>query len=125
MSLYGPILQIDVSTGAMTEVPVDDAWVLANLPERIALTVDKTQIQADGVDTATLTAQLTTPLLTDGSAQPIAESRELEFRVNRDPITVTLNAAGRATRTFSGLTPGRYEIECLTLPGDVVVIEVV
>jgi hypothetical protein len=75
---------------------------------RIAVTADKDRIQADGVDKATITAEVPDP----ANADPI------RFFVDGQEVGQAVPVDGRAVLEFTAADPGRYRIEAESLaPG--------
>ena len=104
-------------TGKMEQVsiPVTDEWVRANKSNQWLLTTDKVNITSDGIDTAIITIQRVTALLTDGITREVVpgigivrlgvvDSEDYEF------INLDINGAG--TDTITGLVAGSFEIHC-------------
>ncbi len=77
-----------------TQVPVTDDWVLDCKPNTLLLTADKTTITANGIDTATITIQLRTPILTDSTYNNIAEAVTVQLMIDDEIATVELDTNG-------------------------------
>lgn len=75
-----------------TSIAVTNEWVLANKPCRVQLTSDKSQIISDdtGSDLATITVQLLTPLLIDGTQDNVDETIDVVIAIENNEISVSL-----------------------------------
>lgn len=123
--IYADRVVIDLQTGEIREVPVDNEWVLANRDRTIELSLDRGQIQANGVDTALLSIQYQTPLLIDGSHDPIREIVTVTIRLGDEEIEVTTDDQGFAQEPLTAAEPGEYEIECFSMPSNVLTLTAV
>lgn len=119
--------QVIFQGGVLTKVAVDDAWVLANKPRTLLLTADKTTIDAADppMDYATITVQLRTPMLTDGSYDNLAVAGDVVVLVDDEPTTVTLDGDGAGSFTIDSVEAGVFGILGESLNSGVIEIEAV
>ncbi len=113
--MYPERVEYDLSQPAgqrRKEVAVTDAWVLANKRNTLLLTADKTTITAADppVDFATITVQLQTPMLTDGSHDDVAVSGPVSVVVNGKTAMIALDENGAGAFQVDSIEPGSFEI---------------
>jgi hypothetical protein len=104
---------------------VDDAWVLANKPHTLLLTIDKVQIIGDGEDTATVTIQLRTPILTDGTYQNVAQSDDITLLIDDNVAVVTLDGSGAGTHQIASVEVGVFDVRGYSHDSNIITIEVI
>jgi hypothetical protein len=79
--IYSNIIEFNSETGTIVEIPVTNEWVLENRPNVVTIQLSKGTVTADGVDSATMTVQLKTPLLIDGTQSNVNSIVDLVFSV--------------------------------------------
>lgn len=123
--IYADRLVVDLQTGETRYVPVDNEWVLANRNRTVGLSLDRGQIQANGVDKAILSIQYQTPMLIDGSHEPVAEVITLQLQIDDETFEVTTDDTGFVTEPLTAAIAGVYPIVCNTLPSNEVTLTAV
>jgi hypothetical protein len=112
----------NLETGQVEEIEVDNVWILANRPPNIALSIPQNSYGVG--QSAQLSAQLTTPELTDFTTQNISENRTVRLQIG--DITQTVNLInGVWSDTLNFTLAGTYQIICLDLPSNELIIQVV
>lgn len=102
-------------------IEVDNAWILANRPPVIALSIP--QLSYSVGQSATLTAQLKTPELADFSQENLSENRTVQLHVGDASISANLvNGVWQDTLNFA--YAGTYRIECLDMPSNILEVVV-
>jgi hypothetical protein len=91
--------------GAVVEYPLPSP--------RLVLSVDKPQIIADNVDSATITASFESCSLVDNELvwSKVVPTGDVVFTINLRPTTVTINAQGNAILAFKTNVPAKYQIK--------------
>lgn len=102
--------------------PVDNAWILARQSKQIVLSIP--QLQYTVGQSASLTAQLTTPELVDYSVQNLAENLSIQLQIGDVIQTVNL-VNGQWSDTVNFSYAGVYLVKCLSLPSNEITITVV
>lgn len=110
----------NVENGTVESLPVDDAWRLANRPNQVQLTADKTSITADGIDSSLISAQLQNPL-----GEDLEEQQAITIYVDDDPIEVMLDANGQGELAISAIEAGTITIQALVPDSNLIEIEVI
>ncbi len=107
---YADRVEVDAH-GNVTTITVDDVWILANKPNTLLLSIDKTQITANdtGSDVATITVQLRTPILIDDSYDNVVESGDVEIIIEDVPIAVSL-VKGVGTQELGSVFAKTYTV---------------
>lgn len=108
----------NVTTGEIEYVELDDAWLLANRPDGVRLSLDREQIVADALDEATLTMQLVNPLGKNkrGKFTVVIQIDDLFFEF-------TSNKNGKVTEGIVTMEMGFFEIKATSMPSNVVILE--
>jgi len=128
MGVYGDRLEIDVTTGVQSRIPVDNVWVLANRPRTLLLTASKTEAAVD--ENVTITVQLRTPVLVDGTYESITETGDVLIRAafnesNVETETVTLDETGAGSLVVSAAVAGTIFVTSASLLSNTITVEVV
>lgn len=114
-------LVVNAETGETETIEVDNAWILANRPPVIALSIP--QLAYSVGQSATLTAQLKTPELADFSQENLSENRTIQLHVGDASISANLvNGVWQDTLNFA--YAGVYRIECLDMASNVLEVVV-
>lgn len=108
----------NIATGEIEYVELDDAWLLANRPDSLRLSLNKEAITADGIDEATLTMQLINPL-----GKNKRQRFEVTILIDDIEIIFTSNKNGKATEEITTVEVGRFEIQAVNMPSNVVILE--
>jgi len=109
----------------MVSRPYTDAEIMAELPARVRLVVDRTTISADGVDEAVVTVELVSAPLNDDRQKAIKRSEQVVFFIDGEATIITLNGNGRETLEISAVEAGEILIEPYSHTGNSITIEVV
>ena len=117
---------------AVSYIPVDNTWILANKQRHLAISAVPLSIQADptGAIVSTVTLQLQTPLLVDDTRDNVALARVVKMSIAQGNdqrfADLTLDANGAAVVDVFGYLPGQIVIkyEGLDLSFDTTTIEV-
>ena len=128
MGVYGDRLEIDVTTGVQSRIPVDNEWVLANRPRTLLLTASKTEAAVD--ENVTITVQLRTPVLVDGTYENVTEAGDVLIRAafndsNAETETVTLDETGAGSLVVSAAVAGTITVTSASLLSNTITVEVV
>lgn len=121
---YEPIYSKDTTTGLLTLIPVTDEWILAHKPNQIDMQLSKTTITADGVDSATLTITMLSPVLTDGSQPIIATNEILELSINGETQMIQLTS-GVWSEVYTSNVVDTFEFKCPANGFNSVILEAV
>lgn len=108
-------------TGTMQEIPVDDAWILANRPSQVELSANDLSLAVG--ESLTLSAQLYTPPLLDGNRQALTTALSIEIQLGDIVQSVSL-VNGQWSDSIQFVAAGQYLIYCLSHPSNQVSIEV-
>lgn len=114
-------LVIDCTTGQTTEVPIDDAYIIAHRSKELELTISQSSLAVNA--SATLSAQLYTPPLTDNLRDALTDNLSISLQIGDVQQTVNL-VNGAWSDTVSFVTAGSYKISCLSLPSNELTVEV-
>jgi hypothetical protein len=122
---YPNRIEVD-EQGNMTAIPVTNVWVLANKSPRLNLTTDKSTITAneDATDVATITVQLTTPILIDGNTTNLTDSIDVTIIIENKPIVVSL-INGVSNQEIGAVFPKIIEIRGQSHESNVLEIEAI
>lgn len=112
---------VNAVTGETETIPIDNAWVLANRPSVLELSITQSVLLLG--QSATLTAQLKTPELADFSQNNLSENREISLQIG-DVITSVNLVNGAWSDTLIFAYAGAYRIECLSLSSNIVEVVV-
>ena len=112
-------IEHDATSGQVRYVPIDDAWKLANWPDRLAIEADKLQIVANGEDAATISVQWLNPL---GQAKGGADSVTLLVDDEEVPVTL-VNGAG--TVQVVAVEAGTFQVKAAEMGSLTLEIEAV
>lgn len=88
---------------------------------RVSLSASKPSIQANGVDTSTVTIQLQST--ESGTPANVSRSMALTLLVDGEPQVVTIDATGKATLQLSAVLAGTYRLEADYYESDVLEIQ--
>ncbi len=123
---YGNRIEFDVATQQEQSIAVDDAWILANKEEYLAIS---------GPGSATvevafnITLQLKTPILTNDTRNNVSQPRVVTIIVtlNGDIVeaTYTLNGSGTITDSITPQYAGTVVVKPKSMDGDVFSVEAV
>lgn len=111
----------NLTTGEAETIEVDDAYILAHRSSVVVISVSATQVAVNG--TLDITAQLLTPILADGSQNPLNQSILLEMQLG-DMQQVVSFVNGQWADSLQFVVAGVYRISCLDLPSNEISIEV-
>jgi len=108
--------QMIVSAEGTIYVDTTNEWILINKSKSIHLSADKTMIIAADppVDVATITLQLTTPILIDDTYDNVLASEIIVLSINGDILNITLNDNGNETLLINSEVANVYVITCLS-----------
>lgn len=115
------------SNGVISYEPVTDEWVLKHKPPTILLSLSKPQIIDDGLDISVLTVTLQTPMLINGSYEPVLSNEAIEIITDGDidnPDIVNL-VDGIGTIDYTSDMTGVYGITAKPYAGNTVELEVI
>lgn len=111
----------NIATGEITEIIVDNAWILANRPNNILISIPQASYLVG--QSAVVTLQLVTPLLVDNTQSNLTNNLAISMQFGDIIQTVNLvNGAFSDTVIFS--LPGFYTFKCLDLPSNELIIGV-
>ena len=119
--------RIVIQDGQASRIPVTDEWVLANKPRTLLLTAAKATAAID--EDVTVSVQLRTPVLTDGTYNEVNQAGDVLVSVSFDDgetvaQLVTLDANGAGALVVSALVAGTIRVEARSLLSNAVEIEV-
>jgi len=101
----------DAATGEYEDIELDEQWVLENIPKRVVLDVNKTDILADGQDTAIIRGKLVNGLDKQSKMRYTAI-----MNVDGETVSVDSDANGKFQLPFAAVEPGEYTIFCAQPP---------
>lgn len=114
-------LIVNCTTGEITEVPVDDAWILANRPSQVIFSLPQASYALNA--TATLSVQLKTPPLANGSQQNLSDNLPIQLQVGDALVNANL-VNGAWSDTVDFVMIGTWRISCLSHVGNELIVEV-
>lgn len=115
----------DTATGELTEVSLTDAWIKDWRHNEILLSLSTLSIANDGIDSATLSAQLVTAPLLDSSQDNVLQADVFTLQIGDIEQDVTLDANGFWTDTITSTVIGSYLILSLSKTSNQLTLEVV
>jgi len=115
-------LIVNTATGETETIEVDNAYILARQSNTILLSANLLQVATNG--TITLTAHLRTPELADYSYQDLTDNRPIKLQLGDTVTTVNL-VNGLWSDSLQFVVAGSFEILCLDLPSNSLIIEVI
>lgn len=104
---------------------LSDQEAIAYFPPQIALSANKTTIQADGVDFALVTLQFKSVPLSDNRQQNLAIEQRVFLLVAEVEVELTTNAQGLATHEIAARDVGSYTISAKNHAGNTLTIQAV
>lgn len=112
----------NVATGEMDEIPVDDAWILANRKPQIEITIaDTNKIVGES---EAISIQLMTPELSDNSRNAVSEASTVTMQFGDVTQDVVLDSNGAWSDTLEFVEAGTYIIKCLSHHSNEITVEV-
>ena len=115
----------DTATGELSEVAITDVWIKSWRQNEILLSLSKLSIANDGIDSATLSAQLVTAPLLDSSQDNVLQADVFTLQIGDIEQDVTLDANGFWTDTITSTVIGSYLILSLSKTSNQLTLEVV
>lgn len=112
---------VNCTTGEKTEIPVDDAWILANRPSQVIVSLPQANYALS--DTPMLSVQLKTPPLTNGQQNNLSENIAISLQIGDVVVSVNL-VNGAWSDSLQFVLAGNYLIKCLSHVGNELVIGV-
>lgn len=101
----------NVLTGEISNIPVDDNWVLAHFPSELELTSNLTNVALNG--SINLSIQLFTPILNSGSRQALNSNIPFQLKVGLTVINGNL-VNGQWSDSVQFVSAGTFEIVAIS-----------
>lgn len=111
----------NLETGVMEEIEVDNAWILANRPNNVLISIPQSNYLLG--QSAVVTVQLVTPHLVDGTQTNLTNNLAISMQFGDSIQTINL-VNGAFSDTLQFVTVGNYVLKCLDLPSNELIIGV-
>lgn len=108
-------IEHNAEIGAIEIVVCDDAWILANRPKEVQLSVTSASLNAG--QSTTLSVQLYTPMLNNGNRNPLSENLSIKMRLGDVEQDINL-VGGVFSDSLQFITTGTYTLSCLSHPSN-------
>lgn len=116
---------IDATAGTVVQRELTDDEKVGMFLPQVKLSADKLTFQADGIDFATITAQLMSVPLSDGKQQPIAMVHTLILFCAERKVELTTDETGKATHEIAAKDEGEYSVVVQNLASNTLVFQAV
>lgn len=113
----------DLGTGKIEELDVDDAYIIANRPSQILITMANTSLEENTIETISI--QLVTPTLTNGAQENVAQALDAVMQFGDMVATISLDNNGAWSQDVPFVALGTYVIKALSHPSNEVLVEVI
>lgn len=111
----------NIATGEITEIEVDNAYILANRPNNVLISIPQNSYLVG--QNAIITLQLVTPVLTNASQTNLTDNLAISMQFGDIVQTVNL-VNGTFSDTINFVYAGTYIYKCLDLPSNELIIGV-